>query len=112
MIRKLTMDEVIELVTSAPEQSVFDWKSEFPLLQKSTDEARGALKEAVAILGRLGSNAAGGKYDDAAREYRNYNHFITVGVQPAVGRAEPWSLFNPAVRDAHYAAMRRQLELK
>jgi hypothetical protein len=78
--------------------------------EKERDLARGALKEAVAILGRVGSNAAGGKYDDAAREYRNYNHFITVGVQPAVGRAEPWSLFNPTVRDALYAAMRRQLE--
>jgi hypothetical protein len=78
--------------------------------EKERDLARGALEEAVAILGRVGSNAAGGKYDDAAREYRNYNQFITAGVQPAVGRAEPWSLFNPAVRDAHYAAMRRQLE--
>jgi hypothetical protein len=64
----------------------------------------------VAILGRIGSDAAGGKYDEAGREYRDYNHFMTVGVQPAVGRAEPWSLFNPAVRDAHYVALRQQLE--
>jgi cytochrome c peroxidase len=78
--------------------------------EKERDAARGALKEIVTILGRIGSDAAGGKYDDAAREYRNYNHFMTVGVQPAVGRAEPWSLFNPAVRDAHYAALRQQLE--
>jgi cytochrome c peroxidase len=76
--------------------------------EKERDAARGALNEIVAILGRIGSDAAGEKYDDAGREYRNYNHFMTVGVQPAVGRAEPWSLFNPAVRDAHY--VRRQLE--
>ena len=78
--------------------------------EKERDLARKNLKEAVAILERVGSNAAGGKYDDAAREYQNYNHFITVGVQPAVSNAERWSLFNPAVHDAHYAALRRQLE--
>jgi cytochrome c peroxidase len=78
--------------------------------EKERDLARKNLKEAVAVLGRVGSDAAGGKYDDAGREYRDYNHFMTVGVQPAVGRAEPWSLFNPAVRDAHYAALRQQLE--
>jgi hypothetical protein len=78
--------------------------------EKERDLARKNLKEAVAILERVGSNAAGGKYDDAAREYQDYNHFIAVGVQPAVGKAEPWSLFNPAVRDAHYAALRKQLE--
>lgn len=72
--------------------------------------ARNSLNEAVAILERVGSNAAGGKYDEAAREYQDYNHFISAGVQPAVGRAEPWSLFNPAVRDAHYAALRHKLE--
>ena len=78
--------------------------------EKERELARNSLKEAVAILERVGSNAAGGKYDDAAREYQNYNQFISVGVRPAVGRAEPWSLFNRAVHDAHYAALRRQLE--
>jgi Di-haem cytochrome c peroxidase len=78
--------------------------------EKERDLARKNLKEAVAILERVGSNAAGGKYDDAAREYQNYNHFITVGVQPAVSNAERWSLFNPAVHDAHYAALRQQLD--
>jgi cytochrome c peroxidase len=80
--------------------------------EKERDLARKNLKEAVAILERVGSNAAGGKYDEAAREYQNYNHFITVGVQPALSNAERWSLFNPAVHDAHYAALRRQLESK
>jgi cytochrome c peroxidase len=78
--------------------------------EKERGLARNSLKEAVAILERVGSNAAGGKYGDTAREYQNYNHFINVGVQPAVSRAEPWSLFNPAVHDAHYAALRQQLK--
>ncbi len=66
----------------------------------------------MAILGRIGSDAAGGKYDDAAGEYRKYNYFMTVGVPTVLGNAEPWSLFNPAVRDAHRAALRQQLESK
>jgi cytochrome c peroxidase len=77
--------------------------------EKERELARNALKEAVAILERVGSNAAAEKYDDAAREYQNYNHFISVEVQPAVSRAEPWSLLNTAVHDAHYAALRQQL---
>jgi cytochrome c peroxidase len=79
---------------------------------KERDLARRALKEVVAILGRIGSDAAGGKYDDAVGEYRKYNYFMTVGVPIVVGNAEPWSLFNPAVRDAHRAALRNQLESK
>ncbi len=78
--------------------------------EKERDLARNSLKKAVAILERVGSNAAHGKYDDAAREYQNYNQFINVGVQPAVGRAEPWSLFNQTVHDTHYAALRQQLD--
>jgi cytochrome c peroxidase len=80
--------------------------------EKERDLARRALKEVVAILGRIGSDAAGGKYDDAAGEYRTYNRFMTVGVPTVVGNAERWSLFNPAVRDAHYAALRQLLESK
>lgn len=78
--------------------------------EKERDAARNSLKEAVAILERLGSNAAAGNYDEAAREYQNYNHYISLAVQPAVSRAEPWSLLNPAIHDAHYAALRQQLE--
>jgi cytochrome c peroxidase len=79
---------------------------------KERDLARRALKEVVAILGRIGSDAAGGKYDDAAGEYRKYNYFMTVGVPTVLGGAEPWSLFNQTVRDAHSAALRQQLESK
>jgi hypothetical protein len=77
--------------------------------EKERDAARNALKEAVAILERVGSAATAGKYDDAAHEYQNYNHFISVEVQPAVRRAEPFSLLNKDVHDAYYAALREQL---
>ncbi len=77
--------------------------------EKERDAARNALKEAVAILERIGSAATAGKYDDAAHEYQNYNHFISVEVQPGVRRAEPFSLLNKDVHDAYYAARREQL---
>ncbi len=113
-------NDVISLAVSAVGGDLNDLRDRFPDQgdaavsggEKERDAARKALKEAVAILERVGSNAAGGKYDEAAREYQNYNHFISVGVRPAVGNAERWSLFNPDVHDAHYAALRQQLELQ
>ena len=42
----------------------------------------------------------------------NYNRFMTAPVPPIVGNAERWSLFNPAVHDAHYAALRQLMESK
>ncbi|MDB5611355.1 MAG: hypothetical protein JWP25_8255 [Bradyrhizobium sp.] len=72
--------------------------------------ARMALKEVVLILRRISVDADEGKYDDAVGEYRNYNRFMNAGVPAIVGNAEKWSLFNPAVHDAHYAALRQLLE--
>lgn len=48
MIRMLTIDEVVELVTHTPEQAALDWKQDFTL--PSDDEKRGELiKDIVAI---------------------------------------------------------------
>jgi hypothetical protein len=74
--------------------------------------ARMALKEVVLILRRISVDAADGRYSDAASEYRNYNRFMNAGIPAIVGNAERWSLFNPAVHDAHYAALRQLLESK
>jgi cytochrome c peroxidase len=74
--------------------------------------ARMALKEVVLILRRMSVDAAEGNYNDAAGEYRNYNRFMNAGVPAIVSNAERWSLFNPAVHDAHYAALRQLLESK
>jgi cytochrome c peroxidase len=71
--------------------------------------ARSALKEAVLILRRIGINADAGNYNDAASEYSNYNRLMAVGIPTIVINAERWSLFNPAVHDAHYAALRQYL---
>jgi mono/diheme cytochrome c family protein len=77
--------------------------------EKERNLARMALKEVVLILRRISVDAADGNYSDAAGEYRNYNRFMTAAVPAIVGNAERWSLFNPAVHDAHYAALRQLL---
>jgi cytochrome c peroxidase len=79
---------------------------------KERNLARMALKEVVLILRTIDIDAAEGKYNDAARDYGNYNRFMTAAVPAIVGNAERWSLFNPAVHDAHYAALRQLMESK
>jgi len=37
---------------------------------------------------------------------------MTAAVPTIVGNTERWSLFNPAVHDAHYAALGRLLQSK
>lgn len=71
-----------------------------------------ALKEVVLILRRISVDSADGNYKDAAGEYRNYNRFMTAAVPAIVGNAEKWSLFNPAIHDAHYSALRQLLKLE
>jgi len=77
--------------------------------EKERNLARAALKEAVLILRRIDVNASTGNYNDAVSEYKNYNRLMTVGIPTIVISAERWSLFNPAVHDAHYAALRQYL---
>jgi|GEM_PF-6447044 predicted HTH transcriptional regulator len=55
MIRQLTIDEVLALVKSAPEQSVYDWKADFA--PPTDDEERGELiKDICAIANALATS--------------------------------------------------------
>jgi cytochrome c peroxidase len=80
--------------------------------EKERTLARSALKEVVLMVRRIGMDAAAGKYGDAASEYTNYTRFMTAAVPTVVVKAEPWSLFNPAVHDTHYAALRQLMQTK
>jgi hypothetical protein len=80
--------------------------------EKERNLARMALKEVVLILRRIDLAADTGNYGEVANEYRNYNRFMTAAVPTIVGQAEPWSLLNPAVHDAHYAALQHFLKEK
>jgi cytochrome c peroxidase len=80
--------------------------------EKERGLARRALKEVVLTLRRIGVDAAEGKYEEAADEYKNYNRLMITGIPIVLGIAERYSLFNPAVHDAHYAALQQLLQSK
>jgi hypothetical protein len=67
--------------------------------------ARNALKELVLTLRRIELAASAGHFDEAAGEYLKYRKLAFAAVPQALSAAEQWSLFNPAVHDAHYAAL-------
>lgn len=65
MIRTLTIDEALSLVKSTPEQAVFDWKSDFVVLNDE-DKCGEFLKDVAAI-----ANACSSSYG-----------FVVYGVDP------------------------------
>jgi hypothetical protein len=74
--------------------------------------ARSALKELVLTLRRIDMAVADGRTADAAADYRNYRYLMAAAVPALLAGAQPWSLFNPAVHDSHYAALRQVLQSK
>src|SRR5262249_44975526 len=68
--------------------------------------ARKSLKELVLVLRRIDLAVSGGRFDDAAAELRTYRRLAFAAVPLALQTAEPWSLFNPTNRRAHFAALR------
>jgi hypothetical protein len=66
----------------------------------------------VLILRRIDMAAAEGGFSDAATEYKNCRSLIADAVPALLASAESWSLFNPAVHDAHDAALRQVLQTK
>jgi cytochrome c peroxidase len=80
--------------------------------QQERGLARVALKELVLTLRRIDIAAAEGRFSDAAAEYKNYRYLMVAAVPALLAGAEPWSLFNPAVHDAHYAALRQVLRTR
>jgi cytochrome c peroxidase len=79
---------------------------------KERSLARTALKQVVLMLRRINIDAAAGRFDDAAAEYKSYTYLMTASIPALVSRAEPWSLFTPSVHDAHYAALQQVLQSK
>jgi cytochrome c peroxidase len=72
--------------------------------------ARGAVRGLVLTLRRIAMAAATGDFDQAAQAYADYRLEVAAA-EPDLKAAEPWSLFNPPVRDAHVKAMRQLAEL-
>jgi cytochrome c peroxidase len=78
--------------------------------QQERAVARMALKELVLGLRRIELAAAADRFDQAATEYGNFRKLMASAVPMALAKAQPWSLFNPAIHEAHYAALRQMIE--
>ena len=74
--------------------------------------ARTALKELVLTLRRIDMATADGRSSDAAADYKNHRYLMAAAAPALLASAEPWSLFNPAVHDSHYAALRQVMQSK
>jgi cytochrome c peroxidase len=108
---------VITLVTETVGGELRELAEKFPAPKESNvpgggeqrSFARAALKDIVLCLRRIDLAAATGRFDEATNEYVEFRKQITAVPVP-LQNAEPWSLFNPAVHDAHYAALRKMYE--
>jgi hypothetical protein len=72
--------------------------------------ARTGLEEAVLKLRRIAIAAGAGDFDAAATQYSNFRELMASVVPAALVNAQPWSLLNPPVREAHYGALRQMLQ--
>jgi len=71
--------------------------------------ARGAVKDVVISLRRIATAMMSGDFDAATAEYRSYYDLTFSRAMPLLRGTEPWSLFNPALREAHDAQRRQML---
>ncbi len=72
--------------------------------------ARMALKELVLVLRRIDLAVSAERFDEAATEYRNFRKLMASAVPMVLTNAQPWSLFNPAIHEAHYTALRQMIQ--
>jgi cytochrome c peroxidase len=68
--------------------------------------ARGAVRGVVLNLRRIAMAAAAKDFDGAAKAYADYRARVAAA-EPKLKVAEQWSLFNPLVRQSHFAALKR-----
>jgi cytochrome c peroxidase len=78
--------------------------------ERERADARAALKEVVLMLRRIDMAVGEGRLADAAADYRNYRSFMVAAVPSLLAVAQRWSLFNVAVHDRHYEALRQVMQ--
>lgn len=111
---------VIALTANVVDNELRELTEQFPDHRDSTivggqaerRRARAALKAMVLNLSRIELAAAAGNFDQAAAELHNYRYVAAADVGAALRAAEPWSLFNSKVHDAHFDAMRQMQMLQ
>ena len=67
--------------------------------------ARAALKQLVLAVRAIDAAAGAGQFAEAAAAYATFRAAF-VAALPLLKAAEPWSLFNRPIHDAHFAALR------
>lgn len=72
--------------------------------------ARAVLTRLVLDLRRVDDASTAGRFEAAAVEYYNFRKMMAAAAPALLRNAAPWSLFNPEVRGAHYAALRELLQ--
>jgi cytochrome c peroxidase len=73
-------------------------------------QARGAVKDLVLDLRRIAMAVNASDYRRAASSYADYRKNVATAA-PVLKAAEPWSLFNPDIRAAHFAALKQLADL-
>ncbi|WP_407160517.1 cytochrome c peroxidase [Bradyrhizobium sp. STM 3557] len=71
--------------------------------------ARAILKDTVILFRRIGAAAAAGRFDEAAAQFSIYRKLSFVALPQILANAQQWSLFNPRIHRAHYAALWQNL---
>jgi hypothetical protein len=74
--------------------------------------ARATIAELVQKLQRTELDVAAGRFSEAAGDYLMYRKLAFAAAPLALQAAEPWSLFNPMLHDAHNAALRSEVAVK
>jgi len=70
---------------------------------------RAALKDLVLRLAKVERAASTGQFDEAAAEFRNFRNLTLAALPRLLQAAQAWSLFNPAIHDAHYSALQKMV---
>jgi cytochrome c peroxidase len=104
---------IIDLAVTTVGQDLRDLTEKFPDRRNATVTgglqerlaARAVLKDTVIRFRRIGTAAAAGRFDEAAAEFMTYRKLAAGALPLLLTTAQRWSLFNPAVHNAHYAAL-------
>src|SRR6266436_7829887 len=78
--------------------------------QQERRAARMALKELVLMFRQIELASSAGRFDQATAELRKITELTFIPVPALLKKAEPWSLFNAGVHDAHYGALGQMLQ--
>lgn len=73
-------------------------------------QARAAVRGVVLTLRRIAMAATRGDFADAANVYADYQREAAAAAAD-LKRAEPWSLFDPAIWQAHFQAVRQLVDI-